>query len=572
MNLILLAGLLLVVGGSSTADSTRNLSSVFHPLQANDPYRNISFSHEGKYYAGLQYAHIYETLDINIQVKHFNEMAAGLISSEKRLRKHLTMRLGNITNKDVAENYFNNTFGNLFDKLLDAKDQIDFCCEISQCPEVVLDVKKERAKRQLEEVVGIASVGLSIYNLAETQLLKSRLTAVEDNQQLLAAKLNGMQREITVIEHHVAIVETAFNELKGWLSRVDFEATTTKLEMLIDNAATRITQWLQAVAEILVHKRLNPRFFSPENIKPALQQLKASAQRHGFHLSPRYFSDLVREEVSFIAEGGKIFFALHLPDGRLPAFDLYRYIPLPLLLPNKKLVKLTTDNQLVAFNTQLTERAELTEHSLGQCIHRRGEYFCGNNLVSINMDDSCLGALFLGRVQKLRQKCKVERLPESHEFVILTGHGDAMVYAPASSQAAFYLHCPKSQPQQTTLTGYVRIHVPDGCSVTTGHHIIRAPSAFQFRAEIIPRKMSGFNVTLLDQLVDVSDNVTDVEVLLRNEKAEKDLVLKPANHDFFTAAVVTAILVAVIVLAAAMTYIACKVKKGVKAKKENIEL
>ena len=563
---------MLVVGGGSAADSTRNLSSIFFPLHANDPYRNISFSYEGKYYAGLQFAHVFETLDINVQVKQFNDMAAGLISSEKRLRKHLAMRLGNLTNKDVAENYLNNTMSNLFDKLLDAKDQIDFCCEIAGCSHTALDVRTERTKRQLEEVIGIASIGLSIYTLEETQHLKSRLTAVEENQQLLAARLNGMRREVNVIAHHVAIVETAFNELKGWLSRVDFEATTTKLEMLIDNAATRITQWLQSVADILVHKRLNPRFFAPETLKPALQQLRASAQHHGFHMSPRYFSDLIREDVSFIAEKGKVFFALHLPVGRLPAFDLYRYLSLPLLLPNGDLVSLTTNNQLVAFNTQLTERAELTDHQLDQCVHRRGEYFCGSNLVSINMDDSCLGALFLGRVQKLKRRCKVEKLQGQHEFVILTGHGDAMVYSPGSSRAVFYLHCPKQQPQQTSFPGYVRVHVPDGCSVTTGHHIIRAPSAFQFKAEIIPRKMSGFNVTLLDQLVETENNVTDVKVLIGDKKAEKDIVLKPADHDIFTAAVVTTLLVIVAVLAIAMTYIACKVKRGVKAKQETIEL
>ena len=199
--------------------------------------------------------------------------------------------------------------------------------------------------------------------------------------------------------------------------------------------------------------------------------------------SPR---DLYQAEVSYqyMPEEKQLRLFLHVPMiMQEKSLNLYQFIPVPVsqtLTQNMSII-LSLKENFIAVGPEF-EFKVLSQLDLNNCkVHKRSTtYVCsGRSVVGTDMESSCLGAYFLGKVPQIISHCSFELSP-IQELVFPIGSNEWIISSPSTFSTV--VTCPDSfQPIQ--IEPFSVVNVPDGCTLNLKSHIIKA-SGFSFSKEI----------------------------------------------------------------------------------------
>ena len=199
--------------------------------------------------------------------------------------------------------------------------------------------------------------------------------------------------------------------------------------------------------------------------------------------SPR---DLYQAEVSYLymPEENQLRLFLHVPMiMQEKSLNLYQFFPVPLsqtLTPNMSIIPSLKEN-FIAVGPEFQFKI-LSQLDLNGCkVYKRSTtYVCrGHSVVGTDMESSCLGAYFLGKVPEIISKCRFELSP-IQELVFRIGSNDWIISSPSTFSTV--VKCPDSF-QTIQIKPFSVVNVPYGCTLNLKTHIIQA-SGFSFSKEI----------------------------------------------------------------------------------------
>ena len=495
----------------------------------------VIFEDKGLVFRELTYAHVYTHVDFNRVVSEFNLIVNSLNDAHDKVL--VAGKLKSSNGKATAEKidtFVNTSFFQIKEQLSDAQDEMSLLCELIACEESIDDPMEllprnaSRKKRQIDVALGIVSVGLSIYNLAETQALKQELFSEEKEVNHIAHELAAQQQVIAALEKHMEVVDRELHALSEQETRVQFEQSVSLISAFLFRAAERLLWFSRSITTIVLEKKLGPRIFEVRALQKAIQALEGEAKVKGMTLVSTCINDVVQESVSFVAEKGIIYFMLHLPVGVGEALRLYRYVSVPFLQPDGKAVRIPSNIDLIAVNRQLDQMLELTLNELKSCIKRGANHLCKKGVVRKDITNSCLGALFMGHGPQAVDRCTISVLNLTHELMIQTGERSVILFVPPEISAVHvYVTCGNLEPRQFTVTGSNKVKVAHGCSISTTFWAFQASIGAPVESAFSSRPLLEFKMPLLRE-----ENLTstvEIEDWIPEER-ENPTNLRPIPH------------------------------------------
>ena len=245
-------------------------------------------------------------------------------------------------------------------------------------------------------------------------------------------------------------------------------------------AQTRITNLVQQAQ----NKRLSVDLLTPKTLKQVFDHLQSQAEQSKLELLISKPSDLFQIETSYLHTNKTLTLILHVPmvaeENKL---NLLQFIPFPLSqsLGANTTVTPKVDQDLIAVGKD--HQYKLLGHTdLASCTKLGLNFLCeGRSVLKTDIEDSCLGALYLHNLQGVLKHCQFQ-LEETKETVFQTGPTQWLVSAP--QQFASVLQCEKSH-ETIIINPVSTINVNPGCKLQLKAHLIQPDtnqrSQFQIR-------------------------------------------------------------------------------------------
>ena len=478
--------------------------------------RNMTFKTLGRLWAARDFAQIYSRIDYNQALLDYNHLVQQLDMAHERA-------ISTRNFQGIALVVLNTTFIELHEQLGSAATALRFTCSLIKCKgeiqksKVVLfsaDQKEthesknsllhhSRKKRQAAAAAaaGAAVVaGLSIYTLEEVKALKQDLLAQRENENLIAERLTEHQTILHNLGTQMTELVTQLKSFHRWADKVEFKLGVTIVTAYLSRIIDKFERWSAAVNRIFIDQKFDPLFFSPDHISKALASIKDKAEKRGLHPLSTELVDLLKESVSFEAHEGFIFFAIHIPLGRGTPLNLYRWISTPLALADGSTVLIDIKDPLIAINPRLTERLELSEAKLSSCLKRGKNYLCNQGLTTKHVENSCLGSLFVGKLENLRALCKFSLLSKPHESVTQTGGNSVIVFSPPKTFTSIFITCtdrPK-ESKQIAARDHMTIDIPPDCVLSSPNYIFLPEKTYSISSVFVQRPLFEFTFNLTD--------------------------------------------------------------------------
>lgn len=561
--------------------------------------KTVSFEKVGLLYAGRDYGHIYASVDLNDLVGNYNRLVNGMDEAQ-----HKALTQAHLLGKPKAAAFANHSFGILREDLHETRLELEFICDVAGCIETLKDSRyshdqhhnaqvatagrpqvhiplanhndhgqPRRKARQAAFVTGLIAVGISIYNTVEIEMLKGRIDNLEQQNEMIIAELMNEHDVVNDLVDHVKAVEMDLSRVHTWQRQTEYEMGFLKLGSLLRHSTTRLQRYTHAVADVILHKSANLRFFDIRMLQAATSAIDHKARKAGFAPISVHLDDVASGPVSFTSDAGKIFFLLHVPLGRLPALTLYRFVDTPFLLEKGKAVKLAVSSSLIALDSGLSSRVELTSEELQHCLRVKDSFLCHSGLSSKSVDASCLGAVFTGSKIGIQNLCRFKKLDGSRETITQIGPRTVSIYTPPQLSTSVYVSCTTQGPQQIIAKEYVEIELPSDCTLITGHNTFRPELSLHIEERFTARPLALPEITsgLIHSVFEESESVN------RSLEFEKLGGLVHLNdtlgsdqssvHHVATFSVMGAVLAIVIFLSLLLVYIVVKVEKERKRNK-----
>lgn len=561
--------------------------------------KTVSFEKVGLLYAGRDYGHIYAKVDLNDLVTNYNRLVDGMDEAQ-----HRTIAQAALVGKPKAAAFANHSFGILREDLHDTRLEIEFICDVAGCIETLKDSRfthdpshnpqlatatrphvqvplpvhgnhgqPRRKARQAAFVTGLLAVGISIYNTVEIEMLKGRIDSLEQQNEMIIAELMNEHDVVNDLVDHVKAVEVDLSRVHTWQKQTEYEMGFLKLGSLLRHSTTRLQRYTHAVADVILHKSANLRFFDIRMLQTATSAIDHKARKAGFVPISVHLDDVAAGPISYTSDAGKIFFLLHVPLGRMPALTLYRFVDTPFLLEKGKAVKLAVTSSLIALDSGLSSRVELSSEELQHCLQVKDSFLCHSGLSSKSVAASCLGAVFTGSKTGIQNLCRFKKLVDTRETITQIGPRTVSIYTPPKLSTSVYVSCTSQGPRQIIAEGYVEIELPSDCTLITGHNTFRPELSLHIEERFTARPLALPEITsgLIHSVFEESESVNRS---LEFEKLDGLVHLndtlgsdQSSVHHVATYSVMGAVLAIVIFLSLLLVYIVIKVEKERKRNK-----
>jgi hypothetical protein len=245
------------------------------------------------------------------------------------------------------------------------------------------------------------------------------------------------------------------------------------------NAAIRITN----LAQQAQNKRIAIDTFPPQVLKQIFQTLEQRATSQGMELLITKPSDLLQIDVSYLHGYGNLTLVIHAPmvsaDNKL---NLYQYIPFPLSQSLGANVSITpmVNKDLIAVGKQHQYKI-LGQSDLAACTKMGQNFLCeGRSVLRTDMDDSCIGALFLHHLPGVLKHCQYQ-LGQTREHVFQTGPTQWLVSTPEKFSSV--MQCEKDH-ETIFINQISSIEVKPGCKLYLKSHVIQPDTNLRQTLEI----------------------------------------------------------------------------------------
>jgi hypothetical protein len=194
-------------------------------------------------------------------------------------------------------------------------------------------------------------------------------------------------------------------------------------------------------------------------------------------------SDLLQIEVSYLHGNGNLTLVIHAPmvtaDNKL---NLYQYIPFPLSHSLGANVSITPllNKDLIAVGKQHQYKI-LGQTDLAACTKMGQNFLCeGRSVLRTDMDDSCIGALFLHHLPGVLKHCQYQ-LGQTREHVFQTGPTQWLVSTPEKFSTV--MQCEKEH-ETIFINPVSSISVKPGCKLFLKSHVIQPDTNLRQTLEI----------------------------------------------------------------------------------------
>lgn len=581
---------------SAGANGRGNMEKGPDPLteQVEQVRRNVTFIARGQLHVGVERAHLGILLDLKDAVNQYSEIRKAVDKSHE-----LTLKMGIMQLQQ--ERFMNFSYARLGSGLEHTRSALEFACDLVDCdleiptssqtvsPQqmsaqsdnreldrtlLILNYNRHfkldhmkvhespnREKRQVGIILGGAALGLSIYNLAETQQLKADLFEQSKKTDRVAALLNREHYVIKQNSVHINHLNKGLEEIQSSLNRevllTQFQTATSYMDFVLRD----LNQWIESFTDAVLHRSLNPRIFPVPTIKLAIKDIKERASK--LQLIPRSLelSDILREPVSSVSLGTKVYLMIHILLTKPNEFYLYEYVNIPLLLADGKTVKIYPPKTFIAVNTHLTEFMQFSPSELDKCDRTENAYLCEGSLVEKSIMNSCIGGLYIGFQETIAKFCPFEIYNPTKEVIVQVGTRSVVIFIPEKTHLAAFLVCTNHSSTQVKAVSHARIDIPQDCTLTTNNYEFEPMRSSHIKDIYVSKSLQQFDLSISNITLKIG-NWTPLQSVTPIPDSEYEHLTSPQiHHPVFISVFVCSSIIATVSVAAAV-YLFVRIKRA----------
>ena len=392
--------------------------------------------------------------------------------------------------------------------LLTLERSVQLICEHLPCPEVqVLPSRSPRAsnstspppppppaplkrqKRQLLLGLGIlASVGLSLYSLADLRGLKQTIQDNQANVELLYHQVQVDQTLLTRQTAEILRLQKTLTAFGDSLTLIEREVHSLELLELISRYISGTDRWLTGLLATVTTKRFHPGLFPPEETSRALRVLGQEVQGKGLRLAVD-LGNLPEMPLSYLVEEGVVHVFIHLPVVREEGYRLLEMLPVPFLPEDKEqgLCLLRAPEPYLYLNPQESEFRSISAADLATCTASGSRFLCASATLQRRPGGSCSLGLYFGEPHSSLD-CSVS-CGRWSELTVQVGTRTVLVARDTSVPTVGHLTCPGNPLREIELKGITEIEVPSGCSFTTPETVIHPKDQHHFTKPFLSKEI-----------------------------------------------------------------------------------
>lgn len=334
-------------------------------------------------------------------------------------------------------------------------------------------------KRQLVEILSGVGTLMGLFNSFEISRIAK---GVGENRK----KINSIIDITKLNAEHLENLRVSTNKISNIITAMlqnNPAQLISEIDDILDkgnDAVTRITNMVQQAQ----NKRLSVDLLTPDTLKQLYEHLEDQADKQGLELLISKPSDLFQIDTSYLHSNKTVTLILHVPmvseDNKL---NLLQFIPFPLSqsLGANTTITPKVDKDLIAVGKQHQYKI-LGQTDLAACTKLGQNFLCeGRSVLRTDIEDSCLGALYLHNLPGTLKNCQFE-LGETKEHVFQTAPSQWLVSAPETFSSV--LQCEKSH-ETIFIKPISSITVEPGCKLYLKSHVIQPDtnqrSSFEIR-------------------------------------------------------------------------------------------
>ena len=414
-------------------------------------------------------------------------------------------------------------------------------------------------KRFLNLIFGIAGTAFGISNTIQISKLNEQMAKLNTRTDMLVDIAQLHENHLHSLDMQVNNSAKALTDFVTYSPAVASQAITSML-MQINEIQTRIEDGLD---QAQVH-RLSHKLFTNDVLETIKANIDVTAEKNGYLSFVKHTTDLFQIPLSYVYQPGNetVSLILHVPFVKHEnLLQMHQYLPFPLshdLSPNHSVTPAVGQNDILAYSGYETYKI-VSQSDLAAC-HKMGDiYFCkGRNDLRTDIQDTCLGALFLQQPKGIQKQCKFE-ITNAKEQVFRLAYNKWTVAT--QRQYTTYQVCGKNRRPIIIGPGAV-ITLEPGCKVRLETHILTADSfdeieieptyftwnwnASQIFPDLAPSQFSQAMQSLKDyglHIVDAADIAHHLKFANFNEPIPFDIAQVFSNPMHYVTIVLSAIII-----------------------------
>ena len=540
--------------------------------------RTLAFQDVSKMSIGVDVGHLVSKIDVYAAVNNYNNLLRGLDANYARgLQKGQSVRYILLQSNQTMQLLHSEARG-IGATLRFLCDMLKMNCTIYESPytfqvtgtekltqEKVEELEQEKLRVRRSAVSGIFGafdLGLSVYTFAETKMLAREVSDVVSNQKHIAITVNQNrdailqeQKNQDLIHKHVNMIHNVTNGViaQQWLTEL---VTLTRLEL------QEIDAFANGVIDMLINRKLSPRFYEPQHLQQSYVDLKNKAQDHDLAPVLTSISALMEAPLSYVMVDDHLVVMAHVYLARRERFTLYRYLNLPIHLDDGYLATVDTNGkEFFAINSAHTEYLVLSSQEVESCKKEARILLCDFGLTHRVSSKHCLLSLFYGDPDEVQKGCVFR---ETQQSALTTALGPSTVHVMARDQqhTSVSLNCKDQKRRIEIVTSEKIFNVSDDCVLTTTNSIFRPSRRFDLEAGYTTTPLPKFNFSMreLRTLAPPMPNLTHVGL--------HRLVLDPVHEPSHLALILAAIAIVLLIVAGIVIYFLLRKHSGKHTKFE----
>lgn len=472
------------------------------------------FMDEGPVAVKVAEAHVMATVDMETLKKSYDQILATLNRVDERNHNSKACR-----DRPCHDGGLINL---LKDRVCSLQQKLEFLCSSEECtlefsaPEFP-EVKRERytraeekqrkkkfyfsdsfmynygssrAKRFIPEILGALGLGLGIYDLVELQRVKQQVTAVRKEQGVLVHAVNQLHLSVAGLENRTKQIHRDLNQQSLWLGNLQSEVDFAKYVLELGQELDVFEDFLTAVLQTIVEKRVAPRLFSTEGLNSALNHISEEAHTLGLEIAGTGLADLADAPLSWIFSGSAFEIFLHLPVVDTESMRMYKWLKVPVHAGGGVNFGIRTRGEYLMVSDDSRKFREMALYERSHCSKRSGKLICPSGVQQVNPESSCLASLFLQR-EWLAAICSFEKLDEPAETLVQLGQNSTILVPPAGKKSVTVrLTCEGRHIAKVRLSGVQRIEIARGCVLSTPGNDFEVLASSVFTANLTVRELN----------------------------------------------------------------------------------
>jgi hypothetical protein len=345
------------------------------------------------------------------------------------------------------------------------------------------ELKERRSKRFLGIASSILGTFLGIFTQVQLRQMAKQMSELQERSRHLV-EVTG--KHTLQIQEHTNIIR----DLSAYLSIATIQnpAITLSDLSLMERNITRALEIARNTFQTAQHRRLSIDFLRPEHLEALFQEVLRRSILDQATLIPRRPSDFFQLELSYLFDGQKALFMLHVPAVPKGALlRLLRFHSFPLVYQDTAFLPRPENDVIALSETSDLLSLEINYSDLMDCHHSNQFYVCEKHgVLHRHITSTCLGSLYAQKWTEAMSLCGMEVAQHREAVLHLTGN-KYLVYTPVD--ITIISDClptaTEGKGKQTfAKAGITEVIIPTGCTANLNDYTIIADSSVTLDTDI----------------------------------------------------------------------------------------